>query len=155
MFSKVFGLIFCAGALSIGKEGPHVHIAGIVGHRVLKFPFFADLREHPGIQTRIMESSVAAGVAAVMAAPIGSVFFSMELTATFYMVNNLIFSLYCGFLSSFFLLGYRLLGLTETVHSTNIPSEYNNYDLILFGLIGILSGILGVVFTTITKTLVM
>ena len=77
-----------------------------------------------------MESSVAAGVAAVMAAPIGSVFFSMELTATFYMVNNLIFSLYCGFLSSFFLLGYRLLGLTETVHSTNIPSEYNNYDLI-------------------------
>ena len=42
LFSKVFGLIFCAGALSIGKEGPHVHIAGIVGHRVLKFPFFAD-----------------------------------------------------------------------------------------------------------------
>ena len=152
--SKVCGLVCCSGALSIGKEGPHVHISTIIAHKILKFPIFISLKKHPGVQGRIMESSVTAGVAAVMGAPIGSIFFSMELTSTFYMVNNIIFSLYCGILSTFFLFLYRLLNLTETVHHTHIPEAFNNYDLICFGLIGIICGGLGVFFVSVTKFLV-
>lgn len=154
LICKIFGLICCSGSLSIGKEGPHVHLAAIVAYRVLKMKIFEPLNEHPGVRTRIMESSVAAGVAAVMAAPLGSVFFSMELTATFYMIHNVYLALYCGVLSAFFLEWYRLLNLTEVISNTNIPEGFNNYDLILFSFIGIASGIIGVLFTSLTKFLV-
>jgi H+/Cl- antiporter ClcA len=154
LFCKIFALIFCSASLSIGKEGPHIHLSAMVAHQVLNLKIFSSLKQHPGVITRIMESSVSAGVAAVMAAPIGSIFFSMELTATFYMINNLTLSLYCGILCSFFILLYRTLGLSEIVNSTDIPSDYNNYDLVLFGFIGVIAGILGVIFTSITSFLV-
>jgi len=155
LFSKVFGLICCAGALSVGKEGPHVHISTIVASKVLKLKVFSELNHHPGATARIMEGSVAAGVAAVMAAPLGAVFFSMELTATFYMVKNVIPALYCGMLSSFLLTWYRLLNLTEVVSQTHIPHQFNNWDLIAFAGIGVVTGVLGVIFTSFTKYLVM
>jgi chloride channel 2 len=154
LICKVFGLICCSGALSIGKEGPHAHIALIVAHQTLKLPLFTALKSHPGIKTQILQSSVAAGVSAVMAAPIGSVFFSMELTATFFMVHSFIYSLYCGLVSSCVLIGYRLLSLTEVVSQTHIPKGYNNADLLVFAVIGLIAGIAGVTFTQLTKTLV-
>ena len=154
LICKTLGLVCCSGALSVGKEGPHAHIAAIIAHQVLYFNYFKSLRSHPGIQTRIMEASVAAGVSAVMAAPIGSVFFSMELTSTHYMIPNIVFALYCGTLSSFLLTLYRLLNLTETVDQTHIPEGFNNADLFVFVLIGLIAGVIGASFTIFTKKLV-
>jgi chloride channel 2 len=154
LICKIFGLICCSGALSIGKEGPHAHLAAILSKQTLDFKAFQSLKTHPGIQTRIMEASIAAGVSAVMAAPLGSVFFSMELTATHYMIPNIIYSLYCGFLSSLILNGFRLLNFTEIVNQTNIPEGFNNVDLLFFVLLGIIGGVVGVSFTMITKQMV-
>ena len=98
-----------------------------------------------------MEGSVAAGVASVMAAPFASVFFSMEITATFYIISNIIPALYCGLLTSFFLFSYRLLKLTEEINQTNIPSQFNGIDLFIFGMIGVICGVIGVACTSLAK----
>ena len=154
LICKTLGLVCCSGALSVGKEGPHAHLAAIIAHQVLSFSYFKSLKSHPGIKTQIMEASVAAGVSAVMAAPIGSVFFSMELTSTHYMIPNIVLALYCGTLSSFLLTLYRLLNLTEVVNHTHIPEGFNNADLFVFILIGLIAGVIGASFTIYTKKLV-
>jgi len=43
--AKVLGLIAASGAgLSIGKEGPFVHISGIVANSMTKLPVFRHIR---------------------------------------------------------------------------------------------------------------
>ena len=151
---KIFGLICCSGALSIGKEGPHAHLAAIIATQMMRLKNFKKLKTHPGLKTLILEASVAAGVSAVMASPIGSVFFSIELTATYYMIPNIVFSLFCGAISSLVLSGFRLLQLTEMINLTEIPKGFNNIDLISFAVIGVIGGVVGVYFTILTKKLV-
>lgn len=154
LICKIFGLICCSGALSLGKEGPHAHLAAIIATQMMRLKGFKKLKTHPGLKTLILEASVAAGVSAVMASPIGSVFFSIELTATYYMIPNIIFSLFCGAISSFVLSGFRLLQLTEMINLTDIPKGFNNIDLIIFAIIGVIGGVIGVYFTILTKKFV-
>ena len=88
---KGLGLIAATGAgLSIGKEGPFVHLSAMIGHNLCKyFKCFKYIYKDSGLHLQVLGAAVAAGVAATFGAPVGGVLFSIEVTASYYLVSNL------------------------------------------------------------------
>lgn len=147
LIAKITGLICaCGGGLSIGREGPFVHISGIIAKKLSKLKGFRYLHDNKTIRNQVMGAAVAAGVAATFGAPMGGVLFSIEVTATYYYVSNLWKGIFC---SMFCVIVYTLLKLTEItdlVNGTNFPKTDLESEVLWFALLGILAGVLGVGF---------
>lgn len=90
LIGKVLGLFAALSAgLSVGKEGPFVHVSAGIVNKLSKFKPFSDIYHNQSLKKQMLAASVAAGVTATFGAPIGGVLFSIEVTSTYYMVNNL------------------------------------------------------------------
>jgi chloride channel 2 len=90
LIGKIIGLTAALSAgLSIGKEGPFVHLAGGVTNKLCKLPCFKDIQNNHSLKKQMLAAAVAAGVTATFGAPIGGVLFSIEVTSTYYFVSNL------------------------------------------------------------------
>ncbi|KAG0142283.1 hypothetical protein CROQUDRAFT_50533 [Cronartium quercuum f. sp. fusiforme G11] len=74
---KAIGLAFAvASGLSLGKEGPLVHVACCVGNLILR-PFKV-FRENEARKREILSAAAAAGVSVAFGAPLGGVLFVLE-----------------------------------------------------------------------------
>lgn len=74
---KTVGLIFSvASGLSLGKEGPYVHIATCVGNVACRL--FSKYNHNDGKRREVLSASAASGVGVAFGAPIGGVLFSLE-----------------------------------------------------------------------------
>jgi H+/Cl- antiporter ClcA len=82
------GLILAAGTgLSVGREGPFVHMAGVMAYQLLfRVPHFKDILENEGLFRQMLVSSTSLGIGATFAALIGGVLFTIEITSTYYLV---------------------------------------------------------------------
>jgi chloride channel 3/4/5 len=77
LVTKSMGLVLAVGAgLSIGKEGPFVHVAMCVAH--VWGGVFSKYASNQGRQRELLASAAAAGVAVAFGAPVGGVLFSLE-----------------------------------------------------------------------------
>lgn len=151
-FLKALGLVCCSASLSIGREGPHIHLAAIIAHKCLKIPTFKSIGKFKAFCTQIFQASVTAGVAAVMGTPLGATFFSIEITASYYVVHTLISSIACGVICSVILNVYHSIYLTEDFSHSKDYIDYNYIDLALVSVLGICCGVLGVAFIKTAKT---
>jgi H+/Cl- antiporter ClcA len=68
---------------------PFSHISAILAHKMWRWPPFATIRGSHALRRQVLAAAVASGTAAVMGAPIGALMFSVEVTATNYLVSNL------------------------------------------------------------------
>lgn len=66
-----------ASGLSVGKEGPSVHVACCIGYLV-STNFFKKYQKSQGKMREIVTAASAAGVAVAFGSPIGGVLFSIE-----------------------------------------------------------------------------
>lgn len=144
LLAKIVGLILAtAGGLSIGREGPFVHISGIVAHKLCKFRMFKALRANKAVYYQILGAGVAAGIAATFGSPMGGVLFSIEVTATYYLVSNL----WKGIFSTVFcVIAYVLLhntDLAKFIHLTDFSPIPLDWTVVLFALLGIICGLVG------------
>lgn len=74
---KTLGLILSVSSgLSLGKEGPYVHIATCVGNICCRM--FSKYHHNDGKRREVLSASAASGVAVAFGAPIGGVLFSLE-----------------------------------------------------------------------------
>ena len=74
---KTLALILSvASGLSLGKEGPFVHIAACVGN--ISCRMFSKYNHNDGKRREVLSASAASGVAVAFGAPIGGVLFSLE-----------------------------------------------------------------------------
>ena len=74
---KTLALILSvASGLSLGKEGPFVHIAACVGNIACRM--FSKYNHNDGKRREVLSASAASGVAVAFGAPIGGVLFSLE-----------------------------------------------------------------------------
>ena len=95
--AKIIGLVCGLGAgLSIGKEGPFIHMSCILGYQLTAFPYFSSLRKNDRLLRQMIAAAVSAGITAAFGAPIGGVLFGIEVTVTYYMVNNMWRSYLCA-----------------------------------------------------------
>lgn len=86
---KVIGLIFSVGGgLSVGSEGPLVHTASCIAHLLMKYVvWFDEILDSPSLTKQILSASAAVGVSSAFNAPVGGLLFSVEVTASFYLVG--------------------------------------------------------------------
>ena len=74
---KTLALILSvASGLSIGKEGPYVHIATCVGNIACRL--FSKYNHNDGKRREVLSAAAASGVGVAFGAPIGGILFSLE-----------------------------------------------------------------------------
>jgi chloride channel 3/4/5 len=95
---KTLALILSvASGLSLGKEGPYVHIATCIGNIVCRI--FSKYSNNDGKRREILSASAASGVAVAFGAPIGGVLFSLEEVSYYFPSKTLFRTFFCCIVS--------------------------------------------------------
>ena len=86
--AKFLGLILAESAgLSIGKEGPFVHMTACIANLMLRTSLFRRLKQDGAKRLELLGAACAAGVASSFGATFGGVLFSIEVTSSYYFVR--------------------------------------------------------------------
>jgi chloride channel 3/4/5 len=95
---KTLALILSvASGLSLGKEGPYVHIATCIGNIACRI--FSKYSDNDGKRREILSASAASGVAVAFGAPIGGVLFSLEEVSYYFPSKTLFRTFFCCIVS--------------------------------------------------------
>nr|CAD7432037.1 unnamed protein product [Timema monikensis] len=151
LVAKVLGLTATLGSgMPLGKEGPLVHIASIVATLLSKLvTSFQGIYENESRNCEMLAAACAVGVASCFAAPIGGVLFSIEVTTVYFAVRNYwrgFFAAVCG-ATVFRLLAVwiqkeaTVTAMFRTDFTMDFP--FDPQELIVFSLIGVVSGLGG------------
>jgi chloride channel 3/4/5 len=96
---KTLALILSvASGLSLGKEGPYVHIATCIGNIACRI--FSKYSDNDGKRREILSASAASGVAVAFGAPIGGVLFSLEEVSYYFPSKTLFRTFFCCIVSA-------------------------------------------------------
>ena len=150
--AKFIGMVLSlSSGLFVGKEGPFVHMACILGDQVFKVlrNFMGSKVELRGVRQEIMIASAALGVAAAFRAPIGGGLFSVEGTAATYKVSNYSKGFFTAVLGAS--LVYIFMHNPDEYRWSLAPTpgdtrHYEKGELVVFALMGVASGGLGALF---------
>jgi chloride channel 3/4/5 len=98
---KTLALILSvASGLSLGKEGPYVHIATCIGNIACRiFPKYSN---NDGKRREILSAAAASGVAVAFGAPIGGVLFSLEEVSYYFPSKTLFRTFFCCIVGTLF-----------------------------------------------------
>ncbi|XP_035706071.1 chloride channel protein 2 isoform X2 [Folsomia candida] len=153
LFAKVVGLTASLGSgMPLGKEGPFVHIGSMVATLLSKLQSFQGIYENESRSNEMLAAACAVGVACCFAAPVGGVLFSIEVTAVYFAVRNYWRGFFAAGVGATF---FRLLAVwfqghetLKPVFKTNFGGEfpYDPLELIVYAIIGVVSGLLGALF---------
>lgn len=95
---KTLGLILSvASGLSLGKEGPYVHIATCIGNIACRL--FSKYNHNDAKRREVLSASAASGVAVAFGAPIGGVLFSLEEVSYYFPPKTLFRTFFCCIVS--------------------------------------------------------
>ena len=147
-------ILSVSSGLSVGKEGPAIHIAACVGHqlsRLLRI-FRIDARLH----SELLSAACAAGVAAAFGAPIGGVLYSLEELSTYFPQQTMLRCFVCAIAATLtlqFVDPYQLGRLTQfpVIYTSSLGWSY--IELFPFALVGVCGGAAGAAFIRVSSWL--
>ncbi|KIJ18677.1 hypothetical protein PAXINDRAFT_70564 [Paxillus involutus ATCC 200175] len=147
LFTKSFGLALSVGSgLSLGKEGPFVHIASCIGNIVSRFN--SKYENNEAKRREILSAACAAGVAVAFGAPIGGTLFSLEEVSYYFPPKVMWKSFFCAMIAAITLKFLDPFGTGKLVlFQVTYDKDWHAYELILFVLLGALGGIYGAYFS--------
>ncbi|KAF9091068.1 glycerol ethanol, ferric requiring protein [Mortierella sp. AD031] len=140
---KSLGLAMSVAAnLSVGKEGPSIHIACCAGHVVSRlFPKYQRSRAK---SREIISASAAAGVAVAFGAPIGGVLFSFEEMSNHFPAKTMWRSFFCALVATVTLQTMNPYRTGKLVmFQVSYDRDWHFFEMIFFVLIGIFGGLYG------------
>jgi len=141
---KSLGLfaVMVSGA-SVGKVGPYVHLSCLICTRLMKNNYFEKIDKSTSAKTTMLSVACATGVTFALGCPLGGVLFSIESTASIYMVGNLwksfFSSVICCFIFKMFY-GETIINVIDLTTAINVNIFFK---FINFVIIGIISGAVG------------
>lgn len=143
LFAKTVALIFAiASGLSLGKEGPYVHLATCVGNVATRF--FSHINDNELLKKQILSASASSGVALAFGSPLGGVLFILEEINHYLPSHQLFLVFFCAITSTLFLKFLDPYGTHKTVlFELNYTSDWNAAELTFFIIIGIAGGVFG------------
>lgn len=143
---KTLGLILSvASGLSIGKEGPYVHVAACIGNIACRM--FSKYRNNDGKRREVLSASAAAGVAVAFGAPIGGVLFSLEEVSYYFPPKTLFRTFFCCIAAALSLRFLDPYGTSKIVlFEVRYLTDWMFFELGAFILLGILGGATGALF---------
>jgi len=138
-------VLVVAAGLSLGKEGPFVHIACCIGNIISHF--FPKYARNDAKKREILSASSAAGVSVAFGAPIGGVLFSLEEVSYYFPLKTLWRSFFCALVAAFVL---RSINPFSNEHMVMFYVDYTRpwilFELLPFALLGAFGGIIGSMF---------
>ncbi len=136
-----------ASGLSVGKEGPMIHIAAAIGDLIAK-------KLHLRNQVRRLElvsAASAAGVGITFGSPIGGVLFALEELCSFFPTHTMIKSFFAA------LVGTVVIQLIDpyrgkrVMYQVRLEETFYLFEMTSFILIGCIGGLLGAFFTKVIR----
>ena len=146
LFIKTIGLIFAvASGLSLGKEGPYVHIATCIGNIACRL--FSKYNMNDGKRREVLSASAASGVGVAFGAPIGGVLFSLEEVSYYFPPKTLFRTFFCCIAATLSLKFLNPYGNFKIViFEVRYLTDWRVFELFTFILLGVLGGALGALF---------
>jgi H+/Cl- antiporter ClcA len=160
LVAKYLGILCGIGAgFPAARYGPSVHLSGCICNLLLKLKPFARLNKNELEKASMLSAACASGVAGAIGAPFGGVLFSIEVTSSYYKIENLWRAVFCTLVGSFFFYTWRqtgFLGNTEPpLYSTKFkPMAYTYREYLIFIIIGVCCGLISAIFVFIFHKLV-
>ncbi|KAK7057143.1 chloride channel protein [Favolaschia claudopus] len=169
LFTKSVGLaLSVASGLSLGKEGPFVHLASCIGNIVSRFT--TKYENNEAKRREILSAAAAAGVAVAFGAPIGGTLFSLE-EVSYYFPPKIVpghveevsiflslrqpmktfHSFFCAMIAAITLkildpFGTGKLVLFQVTYD-KAPKDWHAFELLPFLLLGVFGGLYGAYFS--------
>jgi len=146
LFIKTLALILSVGSgMSLGKEGPFVHIATCVGNIACRL--FDKYDHNDGKRREVLSAAAAAGVAVAFGAPIGGVLFSLEEVAYFFPAKTLFRTFFCCIVAALTLKFLDPYGNHKVVmFEVRYHRDWEFIELAAFIVVGVLGGATGALF---------
>ncbi|CAL1532460.1 unnamed protein product [Lymnaea stagnalis] len=135
-------MLSVAAGLSLGKEGPFVHVACCCGN-IFSY-LFPKYGRNEAKKREILSAAAAAGVSVAFGAPIGGVLFSLEEVSYYFPLKTLWRSFFCALIAAFILRSINPFGNDHLVmFSIDYNEPWSLQELIPFIIIGALGGCFG------------
>ena len=143
LLTKSVGMMLAVSAgLSLGKEGPFVHVAACCGN--IFCYLFPKYGSNEAKKREILSAAAAAGVSVAFGSPIGGVLFSLEEVSYYFPLKTLWRSFFCALAAAFVLRSMNPFG---NDHLVMFYVEYKDpwylQELIPFIFLGALGGLYG------------
>lgn len=138
-------MLAVSAGLSLGKEGPLVHVACCIGN-ILCY-MFPKYGKNEAKKREILSAASAAGVSVAFGAPIGGVLFSLEEVSYYFPLKTLWRSFFCALVAAFVLRSINPFGNEHVVmFYVDYTRPWILFELIPFVFLGIMGGIVGTIF---------
>lgn len=143
---KSVGLVLSvASGMSLGKEGPYVHIATCIGNIACRL--FEKYDRNDGKRREVLSAAAAAGVTVAFGAPLGGVLFGLEEVAYFFPAKTLFRTFFCCIIAALSLKFLNPYGTHKIVmFQVHYTTDWEYFELVSFVIVGILGGVLGALF---------
>ncbi|KAG5963514.1 hypothetical protein E4U58_003547 [Claviceps cyperi] len=148
---KTVALVLSVGSgLSLGKEGPYVHIATCVGNIACRL--FSKYDQNDAKRREILSAAAAAGVAVAFGAPLGGVLFGLEEVAYFFPAKTLFRTFFCCIIAALSLKFLNPYGTHKIVmFQVRYLVDWEYFELVSFVFVGVVGGALGALFIKASK----
>ncbi|KAJ8247136.1 hypothetical protein GJAV_G00259170 [Gymnothorax javanicus] len=134
-----------SSGLSLGKEGPLVHVACCCGNILCHL--FTKYRKNEAKRREVLSAAAAVGVSVAFGAPIGGVLFSLEEVSYYFPLKTLWRSFFAALVAAFTLRSINPFGNSRLVlFYVEFHSPWHLLELVPFILLGIFGGIWGALF---------
>ncbi|KAJ6499237.1 chloride channel [Mycena sanguinolenta] len=146
-FTKSVGLaLSVASGLSLGKEGPFVHLASCIGNIVSRFT--SKYENNEAKRREILSAACAAGVAVAFGAPIGGTLFSLEEVSYYFPPKVMWRSFFCAMIAAITLKILDPFGTGKLVlFQVTYDKDWHAFELLPFLLLGVFGGLYGAYFS--------
>ncbi|CAJ0954685.1 unnamed protein product [Ranitomeya imitator] len=134
-----------SSGLSLGKEGPLIHVACCCGNILCHL--FTKYRKNEAKRREVLSAAAAAGVSVAFGAPIGGVLFSLEEVSYYFPLKTLWRSFFAALVAAFTLRSINPFGNSRLVlFYVEFHAPWHLLELIPFILLGIFGGLWGAFF---------
>uniref|UniRef100_A0A8C9WTE8 Chloride channel protein n=1 Tax=Sander lucioperca TaxID=283035 RepID=A0A8C9WTE8_SANLU len=134
-----------SSGLSLGKEGPLVHVACCCGN--LFCSLFSKYSKNEGKRREVLSAAAAAGVSVAFGAPIGGVLFSLEEVSYYFPLKTLWRSFFAALVAAFTLRSINPFGNSRLVlFYVEYHTPWYMAELVPFILLGVFGGLWGTLF---------
>ncbi|RIA80878.1 chloride channel [Glomus cerebriforme] len=143
LWVKAFSLAMVVSAgMTLGKEGPFVHIACCIGNILSRL--FHKYNKNEGKRREILSASAAAGVSVAFAAPIGGVLFSLEEVSYYFPSKTLCRSFFCAIVAAVSLKLINPFGTGKIVmFQVFYNKDWHVFEIVNFLILGVIGGLIG------------
>ncbi|KAG9479935.1 hypothetical protein GDO78_011781 [Eleutherodactylus coqui] len=145
MIKTVTLVLAVASGLSLGKEGPLVHVACCCGN-IFSY-LFPKYSTNEAKKREVLSAASAAGVSVAFGAPIGGVLFSLEEVSYYFPLKTLWRSFFAALVAAFILRSINPFGNSRLVlFYVEYHTPWYLFELIPFILLGVFGGLWGAFF---------